>query len=102
MAEYTRLIATTTLGGDYKITSQMGAAIAVNTDLIRSNGLFCNVLANFRRDEAAVIDRANFETYLLPKSHPNHQPAAQWYEALPIETDLIFVIHGEYDWNDGG
>ncbi|MEO8143118.1 MAG: hypothetical protein ABI654_02795 [Betaproteobacteria bacterium] len=70
----------------------------VDSAALRRDGLLRDVSENVGYiDEAALVQPRDFERYLLPESNSWHDPAKEWYQALPKETTFILVHLAEWE-----
>lgn len=82
--------------GLYSIVSQTIAHI--DSTALRNDGWLRDVSADVGyRDEAAILEKGEFERYLLSNDHPLHANARRWYSALPREAAFVMVHLAEWE-----
>lgn len=94
----TNLVAISLLGGTYRVVAQTIAPI--DTPALRRDKLLHNVSSDAGYiDEGALLERRDFERYLLPESDPQHFAAKRWYLSLP--ADVAFIVVHRAEWESG-
>lgn len=96
MVFQTNLVAIAWMKGEYKVLSSTIAQI--DTKRLQDDGYLNDVSSDVGyRDNAGVINKESFDTYLLKCDSPMHARAGEWFYKLPKETQFIMVHDAEYD-----
>lgn len=94
----TNLVAITWQEGRYAVASQIIAY--VDLQALEEAGLLHDASYDAGYvDKAAVVQRLEFEKYLLPESSPSHKAARDWCATLP--QWVMFILIHQAEWESG-
>lgn len=94
----TNLVAINWHEGAYSVVSQIIAH--VDSRALECDGLLHDASSDVGYiDKAAVVQRLQFEKYLLSEANPWHKAAREWYDALP--GWVMFILVHQAEWESG-